>query len=125
MPATFASSRPSTTVLLIAVCGFVAAFLSAVPSRGASPDADTPPAVSVKHGSEIFHQRCAVCHTQQPGDSLPFGPPNLYQVLRTRTITPEQAEGIITRGKGPMPAFGATLTKRDIRCVIAYLRAEK
>ncbi|HEY1648001.1 MAG TPA: cytochrome c [Terracidiphilus sp.] len=125
MPVASALSRHITAVLWVVVCGLVAAFLFAVPSRGASPEPGTGSAVSVKHGSEIFHQRCALCHTQQPGDSLPFGPPNLYQALQARTITSQQAENIIAQGKGTMPAFGAILTKKDIRCVIAYLRADK
>ncbi len=77
---------------------------------------------TVKHGDEIFHQKCIICHNQQPGNNLPFGPPNLYTVFRGKQITPQQAETIITTGKGGMPSFRNVLTKSDIRSVIAYLR---
>jgi mono/diheme cytochrome c family protein len=105
------------------VCGFVAAFVFAAPSRGASPVSGPASSDAIKHGDEIFHQRCILCHNQQPGDSLPFGPPNLYQAFRGKSpMTSHQAETIIAQGKGPMPAFGTILTKSDIRSVVAYLR---
>jgi len=122
MSESLSPSRRATAALSIAVCGFMVAFAAAAPSRGASPISDAASSDTVKHGNEIFHQRCILCHNQQPGDSLPFGPPNLYQVFRGKTITPRQAETIITQGKGAMPSFGAILSKSDIRSVIAYLR---
>lgn len=78
-----------------------------------------------KKGDQIFHTRCVVCHNKQPGDTSPFGPPNLYQAFKSKSITPPQAEVIITHGKGQMPAFGTILSKGDVQSVIAYLKTAK
>jgi mono/diheme cytochrome c family protein len=112
---------PWSAALLLASLSLCAAQL-----RGASPGASDAPSPSSKHGDEIFHQRCVICHNKQPGDTTPFGPPNLYDVFRQQpsTLTPKQAETIITQGKGAMPAFGSILSKSDIRSVIAYLRSK-
>lgn len=79
---------------------------------------------TVKHGDEIFHQRCVVCHNKQPGDNTPFGPPNLYTAFRGHSaLTTAQAETIVMNGRGQMPPFKAVLSKTEIRSVIAYLRS--
>ena len=84
---------------------------------------DTAPADMVKQGSEIFHKRCFVCHNKQPGDTTPFGPPNLYTVFRGHSaLTSQQAESVIVHGRGQMPAWGAILTRSEIKSVILYLR---
>jgi mono/diheme cytochrome c family protein len=107
------------------ICCLAAMLLLTAKPSGASPASDLSTPDTVKHGNEIFHQRCALCHTQQPGQSLPFGPPNLYDVFRGPSpLSPRQAETIIVQGKGGMPAFGTVLSRSDIRCVIAYLRAK-
>jgi mono/diheme cytochrome c family protein len=87
--------------------------------------ADKPVAQSpaVKRGDTLFHQRCAVCHSKQPGDNTPFGPPNLYQIFRKKTITVAEATEIVHKGKGPMPAFGESITNTQIKDVVAYLSA--
>ncbi len=81
-------------------------------------EAESPAA---QRGSLIFHHRCTTCHNKQPDDMSPFGPPNLYQVFRHKTISAAQATQIIHHGKGPMPAFGTSITNTQIRDVIAYL----
>lgn len=111
---------PRSAALLLASLS-----ICAVQLRGASPGASDASSPSPKHGDQIFHQRCVVCHNKQPGDTTPFGPPNLYEVFRQPSpLTSKQAETIITQGKGAMPAFGSILSKSDIHSVIAYLRAK-
>jgi mono/diheme cytochrome c family protein len=76
-----------------------------------------------KQGAAIFRQRCAACHNKQPGDTSPFGPPNLNGIFRgSSPLTTKQAVSIIENGKSPMPAFGTVLTRSDVDNVIAYLR---
>jgi mono/diheme cytochrome c family protein len=76
-----------------------------------------------KQGQAIFRQRCATCHNKQPGDTSPFGPPNLYGIFRGPShLTTKQAADIIEKGKSPMPAFGDVLTRSDIDNLIAFLR---
>jgi mono/diheme cytochrome c family protein len=90
----------------------------------ASASSDTANNDAVKQGGEIFHQRCIVCHNKQPGDNTPFGPPNLYKVFGSHPalLTSQQAETIVVHGRAQMPAFGAILTRTEIRSVLAYLR---
>jgi mono/diheme cytochrome c family protein len=79
-----------------------------------------------RQGDAIFHQRCIQCHNQQPGDAVPFGPPNLYSAFRGQNaITSKEAETIITGGKGQMPAFGSILSRDEIRSIISYLRTRR
>ena len=101
-----------TAALLITGFGCTSAFAS-----------DAPAAPAAKQGDQIFHQRCVVCHNKQPDDTTPFGPPNLYKVFRSHTMSTAQAETIISNGKGQMPAFKTILTKPEIKSVISYLRS--
>lgn len=79
---------------------------------------------AAKRGEATFKQRCIVCHNKQPGDTTPFGPPNLNGIFHgPAAITTKQAEDIIVNGKGQMPPWGKVLTKSDIDDVIAYLKA--
>lgn len=38
-------------------------------------------AASVKPGDALFHEKCVGCHNKQPGDTSPFGPPNLHGIF--------------------------------------------
>jgi mono/diheme cytochrome c family protein len=88
-----------------------------------APASDVVPVVSAHEGDAIFHARCISCHNQQRGVDAPFGPPNLYTAFHGKTpVAPRLAANIIASGKGQMPAFGAVLTRREILCVVAYLR---
>jgi mono/diheme cytochrome c family protein len=94
-------------------------------------DTATPGAMNAKakRGAAVFQQNCVSCHNKQPGDSTPFGPPNLHGIfsskpLVTPPITPAQATDVIKKGKAPMPAFGSLLTDAQIGDVIAYLKAQ-
>jgi mono/diheme cytochrome c family protein len=82
-----------------------------------------------KRGAAIFQQNCVSCHNKQPGDTTPFGPPNLHGIfsskpLVTPPVTPAQATDTIKKGKAPMPAFGGVLTDAQISDLIAYLKAQ-
>jgi mono/diheme cytochrome c family protein len=82
-----------------------------------------------KRGAALFQQNCVSCHNKQPGDTTPFGPPNLHGIfsskpLVTPPITPAQATETIRNGKAPMPAFGSLLTEAQISDLIAYLKAQ-
>jgi mono/diheme cytochrome c family protein len=91
---------------------------------GNVPAPNVAPIVPAQQGDAIFHKRCIACHNKQRGDDSPFGPPNLYTAFHGKTpLTARLAENIIANGKGQMPAFGAVLSRAEIRGVIAYLRA--
>jgi mono/diheme cytochrome c family protein len=93
--------------------------------------ADTPPVMNAKakRGAAVFQQNCVSCHNKQPGDTTPFGPPNLHGIfsgkpLVTPPVTPAQATDVIKKGKAPMPAFAGILTDAQISDLIAYLKAQ-
>jgi mono/diheme cytochrome c family protein len=99
--------------LLISCAGLVA-------SSAAGADASSGHA---KHGQAIFKERCIACHNKQPGDTTPFGPPNLNGIFRGPShMSTKDAVNIIENGKSPMPGFGTVLTKNDVNDLIAYLR---
>ena len=116
--------------ILWGVCTIVAA--GAIMATNLTGFADTAvPAMNAKakRGAAVFQQNCVSCHNKQPGDSAPFGPPNLHGIfsskpLVTPPITPAQATDVIKKGKAPMPAFNGILTDAQISDLIAYLKAQ-
>jgi mono/diheme cytochrome c family protein len=94
--------------------------------------AQKPAAVSgkAKLGETIFKTQCIGCHNKAPGDTTPFGPPNLHGIIGTSTattppqITAQVAAATIKTGKGIMPPFDGKLTPQDISNVVAYLKTQ-
>jgi mono/diheme cytochrome c family protein len=86
------------------------------------------PAVSAKakQGETIFKAQCIGCHNKQPGDTTPFGPPNLHGIIGTTPpqVTAQVAAATIKSGKGIMPPFEGKLTPQDISNVVAYLKTQ-
>ena len=100
------------------------AFLFPANMSASSRETEQNASPQVKAGEAIFKQRCLVCHNKQPGDSAPFGPPNLYGKFKgPSAMSTKEAVNIIAHGKATMPAWGGILSKSDINNVIAYLRA--
>ena len=99
-------------------------FLCGLEIHGSAAETHGTLGPQAKRGEVIFHQRCESCHNKQPGQSAPFGPPNLYGIFHgPSAITTRKAEEIITHGKGAMPAWGPVLTHSDIDSVVTYLKA--
>jgi mono/diheme cytochrome c family protein len=118
------NERPEISRTNLRLMAAILAGASILGFAAASGHAADEPAVkspAAKRGDALFHQRCAVCHNKQPDDNTPFGPPNLYQVFRHKVLTVAQATEVIHKGKGPMPAFGDSITNSQIRDVVAYL----
>lgn len=114
---------PRQKVLWLAASLFAVVLLCVTELRGSSPATDETVGVQAKQGEAIFQHRCIICHNKQPGDTSPFGPPNLHGIFRGQSpLSTKDAEIIITNGKGQMPAWGKVLTKSDISDVIAYLK---
>lgn len=105
----------------------VGAGFSATSLSGFSQESHPARSASAKEGKAIFEKHCIVCHNKKPGNTSPFGPPNLHGIFRASSplkINPSQATVIVTHGKGNMPAFGKVLTSSQIKCVIAYLKTQ-
>jgi mono/diheme cytochrome c family protein len=82
-----------------------------------------PNVASVKPGDLLFHQKCAGCHNKQPGDTSPFGPPNLHGIFQKKLLTPAEASDVIRHGRGSMPGFG-TLSDMQVKQLLAYLKMQ-
>jgi cytochrome c oxidase subunit 2 len=76
------------------------------------------PQAQIDAGKELYRMTCQVCHGAegQGGIGLP-----LVGVTARKPI--EEHRAIVARGRGSMPAFGASLTPEEIEAVIAYERA--
>jgi mono/diheme cytochrome c family protein len=88
------------------------------------------PSGKAKLGETVFKTNCIQCHNKQPGDTTPFGPPNLHGIIGTNTsttppqVTPQVAMETIRKGKGIMPPFEGKLSPADISNVVAYLKTQ-
>jgi mono/diheme cytochrome c family protein len=80
-------------------------------------------AASVEPGNALFHEKCAGCHNKQPGDTSPFGPPNLHGIFQKKLLTPAEASSVIRHGRSSMPGFG-TLSDAQVDELLAYLKAQ-
>ncbi|MGB6689966.1 MAG: cytochrome c [Terracidiphilus sp.] len=108
------------SVLALGLPALVLSCAGFITSSAAAAD---PSGGRAKHGEAIFKERCIACHNKQPGDTTPFGPPNLNGIFRGPThMSTKDAVNIIENGKSPMPGFGTVLTKNDVNDLIAYLR---
>lgn len=72
----------------------------------------------------VYLRNCARCHGAdglgQTELGRKFDVPDL--VTEGKEISSAKARRIITNGKSDMPAFGKTLTKKQISSVAAYIR---
>lgn len=109
-------------VLLVVLCIAAAFFISASMTASAIGN-NSGENSSVRRGGAVFRERCVGCHNKAPGDTSPFGPPNLYGIFRRKVLNPSQVVTIIRRGNGNMPPFQGVLDQRHIDDLIAYLRA--
>ncbi len=86
------------------------------------------PAASAKakQGETVFKAQCIGCHNKQPGDTTPFGPPNLHGIIGNTPpqVTSQEAATTIKNGKGVMPPFEGKLTPQDISNLVAYLKTQ-
>jgi len=86
-----------------------------LPACGGRPDADAT-------GEEIYRQVCSNCH----GDDLAGG---VGPAIGAGSNAASQDDDFllltITRGRGRMPSFSATLSDDQISRVIEYLRAQQ
>lgn len=107
----------------IAAAVLPAVALSAAMLRPPPAGAADAMGAQAKRGEVVFRARCINCHNKQPGDTTPFGPPNLNGIFRgPNAVSTRDAEDIIVNGKGQMPGWGKMLTRGDIDDVMAYLK---
>ena len=117
--------RSISGALAVLVIAGAACLAAAIP--GSSDVSHPALSGAARRGETIFRQHCVLCHDKRPGDTSPFGPPNLHGIFRASApmrITPRQAVATISDGKGNMPAFGKTLSRSQIQSLISYLKTQ-
>lgn len=79
-------------------------------------------------GASVFKAKCAMCHAADGSGSTAAGKSMKARDLRSAEVqgqTDEQLYGIITSGKGKMPAYGKTLGADSCKALVAYIRTFK
>lgn len=99
----------------------IAAFVAECATVAKSSDPACAPGESSNStdGKTIFTQNCSSCHTLQAAGSTGTVGPNLDQAKPTLELALKQ----IANGGGGMPAFGDTLTEKQIQAVAKFVVA--
>ena len=66
-----------------------------------------------------------MCHGKNGSGDSPMGKSMKVPDLRSKAVQSKsdaELDGIITKGKGMMPAYGKQLSKEDISSLVAYIR---
>jgi cytochrome c551 len=118
--------------LLCAVAFVVLLFANEPDKGGAAATAATTPTASSSAGGQpvsqpaavdgraVFGNRCASCHGSDGGGGL--GPQLSGGRAAQRFPNIADQIGVITNGRGGMPAFGSKLSQAEIQAVAEYTR---
>lgn len=77
-------------------------------------------------GDETFKAKCAGCHGPDGAGATAMGKKFKLRDLRSADVqkqSDEDLQGIIAKGKPPMPGFTASLGTPKIQEVVVYLRS--
>ena len=99
-----------------AVLGVVLLGLPATPVSGQTP------------GESLFKTKCAVCHGPDGKGETAAGKANKLRDLGSTEVqkqSDDDLSGIVTGGKGKMPAYGKSLKPEQIKELVAYIRSFK
>jgi len=75
---------------------------------------------------KIYKTNCVLCHSANGSGDSPTGKAMKAKDLRSDDVqksSDSDLAGIITNGKGKMPAFGKKLSPDAIKSLVAYIRA--
>ena len=76
--------------------------------------------------NKVYKANCVLCHAADGSGNSSSGKALGAKDLRSAEIqkkTDEELTGLITTGKGKMPAFGKKLQPEDIKQLVAYIRS--
>jgi mono/diheme cytochrome c family protein len=76
--------------------------------------------------ARIYKTNCVVCHTADGSGDTPTGKSMHAKDLRSEDVQKEsdaELAGVITQGRGTMPAFGAKLKPDEITKLVTYIRS--
>jgi len=94
----------------------------------ASLDLSAIVALTDSDGAELFKRQCVACHGDSGEGNGPAAvafnpkPADLTDGKVIGALTDDELVGILSGGKGSMPAFSALLTPDQIRTLVGYIR---
>jgi mono/diheme cytochrome c family protein len=100
----------------LSVPGMILLGLLAIPVSGQTP------------GESLYNTKCAVCHGPDGKGETAVGKANKLRDLGSTDVqkqSDDELSGIITNGKGKMPAHGKSLKPEQIKELIAYIHSLK
>ena len=98
------------------------------PPAATPTETSTASADPLADGAQSYKQRCVLCHgAEGKGDGVGAAglnpkPRNHTDGTYMKSRTDADLIGVITNGKGQMPAWGKILTEQQIQHVLAYVR---
>jgi mono/diheme cytochrome c family protein len=81
---------------------------------------------AVAAGEETFKAKCAGCHGPDGSGNTAMGKKFKLRDLRSADVqkqSDEDLQGVIEKGKPPMPAFGKSLDTAKVQELVAYIRS--
>jgi mono/diheme cytochrome c family protein len=106
-------------VALIIVFGFAVPTLVLLGDQASAGPGGEKLKADVKHGRELFSQKCATCHTLADANAVGKVGPNLDVLAPTKGLTLSAIRQGRARGTGQMPA--QLLDGKDAEDVAAYI----
>lgn len=79
-------------------------------------------------GESLYKTKCAVCHGPDGKGETAVGKANKLRDLGSAEVqkqSDDELSGIVTGGKGKMPAYGKSLKPEQIKELVAFLRSFK
>jgi mono/diheme cytochrome c family protein len=79
-------------------------------------------------GESLYKTKCAVCHGPDGKGETAVGKANKIRDLGSAEVqkqSDDELSGIVTGGKGKMPAYGKSLKPEQIKELVAYIRSFK
>ncbi len=103
-------------VLMVALAGFLGATQFAKPARS-------------QGGAEsLYKTKCAACHGPDGKGETAMGKANKLRDLASPDVqkqSDDELSGIISGGKGKMPAYSKSLKPEQIKDLVTYIRGLK
>ena len=84
------------------------------------------PARSDDKSAATFKQKCSSCHGPDGKAETPAAKAlkvRSFASPETAKMTDDQLAGIIEKGQGKMPKYGASMKPEEIKGLVAYIRA--
>jgi mono/diheme cytochrome c family protein len=100
----------------LGVLGLTLLSLLATPVSGQTP------------GESLYKTKCAVCHGPDGKGETSVGKANKMRDLGSPEVqkqSDDELSGIVTSGKGKMPAYGKSLKPEQIKELVTYIRSFK